>query len=275
MQIDKTRFLALVSMLSSGLLPACGAAPAAAPAGPAPTSPAAVSSPGPAAPVAGPSPTEPATQPPAPAAAPADPPAAGPTADAAKACDEILIGPCGEGGTVRSSCRSIAMNVDDGQRSAFLACVTQGRGRLALSDAACGQSVSKCQTGRAQCETVNRQLDACRERASTACNAAADKQMECLQQCLGNIQGQAPQVAMAKFETCKKKCGDPDTARGQCERSNSQRDCRALEDSERRCHEQPSRDCDLPQRCQEPLARACQAGFELMRSCETRVRGSR
>lgn len=261
MQIDRTRFLAWVTTLAAG---ACSPSPG--PQSPTPE---------------GPSPTA-SSSAPAPTAtgAPADPTAAAPgtstpapvagttPVDALAGCDPWAFGPCGEGGHLHNTCRSVGFDLDAPHAAKYFDCLeTTLPATFAKAGPSCDEAARKCGKTVAGCDALTQQETACRKKVDTDCAASPEvtAQQTCWEQCLKN--GAKPQL-----HACAKKCGELESAQTKCVEAERKKQCQPIHEKADKCQAGAQDACKAAVACQKSLAGACSAAFKALDACAEKAK---
>ncbi len=255
MNLDRSKFLQLVTVLAAG---ACG--PAAAP------------------PATSGSPTTNATNETTTAATSAptttttEGATSGPSAEGIGAglggsgCDYGAIGPCSEGGSSADACHGIADALDPARRAAFFACTKKKLGDV--SDKACAVRAHKCGATSARCRDTSKAVDACQQKIQKTCAEAPEtkKETACFEKCFGAAKSaKNPSKAIM---ACATSCGgEPGTAEKTCVSNTTAKECRSANDDNSACAATMNTDCAIGPGCVVSLNAACKAASATFATC--------
>lgn len=292
MQVDRTKFLALVTLIAAS---ACGPSrhahsardlddddadellddvradqarssrsrPEPAPPRPEPTESGPIERPGPASPADAPpdwSKVDLASEP-----APAD--ETSPAEKQARArCDEYLIGPCREGFTVPSFCSNHLSDIEPPKYDAYFTCAKPAVAAKARVDPpACATAAATCQKTTNRCNAAQNELGICEERADAACAKTpwVQKQSACWTAC-GKSGVKGPE--------CEKTCGASGRLLRECRDKVRERGCTKETDVLAACEHQQEKDCTLEPACEQKVMKACQAAEDVFEKCAAKAK---
>lgn len=186
----------------------------------------------------------------------------------AKACDAYAIGPCAEGQMLSDSCRDTATWMKPAARAKYLACLQTDLAPVKVGGG-CASVSSKCSSANAQCKPLADVYQACSTKVSNYCNGTPEvkQQDTCWRDCNKSMAGLKDAAARkSAYAACRTKCGDPGQARNAC-LTTQNKSCETLNKPLNQCWEQAEKACTPPPNCVAPIGKACQAGYTAMSNC--------
>ncbi|MBK7395734.1 MAG: hypothetical protein IPJ34_05360 [Myxococcales bacterium] len=251
MKVDRARFLAWVTTLAAG---ACSPGPKVA----TPESPTTSSSV--ATPIDSAAPTT--------SASPTARPTATTAVDRLAGCDAWAFGPCGEGGYLHDTCRSVGFDVDAPDTAKYFGCLDASLPpTFAKAGPSCDEAARKCGKAIAGCDALAQQETACRKKVNATCAASKEVtvQQTCWEQCLEKGAKPPPHA-------CAKKCGEFEGAQTMCVEVERKKQCQPLREKADACLASSHDACKAAAACNKALGGACGAASEALGACAEKAK---